>query len=120
MSRVGIAGARGRQRLEAEALHVTCAANIPGIGNDEAPALMQCAERAAFFGDTHDFVLHRMGLHNASNRPAIATWRPPFRGGSIVMKKAKVALNTQTGRIFRHRLVIGLTLHLLCVRATIR
>jgi hypothetical protein len=81
---------------------------------------MQCAERAAFFGDTHDFVLHRMGLHNASNRPAIATWRPPFRGGSIVMKKAKVALNTQTGRIFRHRLVIGLTLHLLCVRATIR
>jgi hypothetical protein len=71
---MGIARTRGRQRLEAEALHVACAADIPGIGNDEATALMQRAERAAFVSNTHDFVLRRMGLHNASNMAAIATW----------------------------------------------
>ena len=45
------AGAGGRQRLEAEALQIARAADVPWIGNDETAALMQRAERAAFVGN---------------------------------------------------------------------
>ena len=49
--RVGVAGTGGRQRLEAEALQIARAADIPRIGNDEAAGLVQLAKRLALFGD---------------------------------------------------------------------
>src|SRR5215510_8439384 len=49
--REGKAGAGRGERLEAERLQVTRAANVPGIGNDEAAALMQLAEGLALVGD---------------------------------------------------------------------
>ncbi len=48
--RMGMTGAGGRQRLEAEALEIARAADIPRIGNDEAAGLVQRAEGLALVG----------------------------------------------------------------------
>ena len=47
---MGVAGAGRRQRLEAEALQIARAADIPRIGNDEAAGLVQFAKRLALVG----------------------------------------------------------------------
>lgn len=49
--RPGEARAGGGERLEAEALQVARAADIPRIGHDEAAGLMEPAKLRAFFGD---------------------------------------------------------------------
>src|SRR6185437_10135125 len=48
--RMRVAGRGRRQRLEAEALQIAGAADIPWVGNDETPALVQFAECLALVG----------------------------------------------------------------------
>jgi hypothetical protein len=50
------------QSLEAEALQIAGATNIPWVRNDEAATLMQCAERAAFVSDTHHIILQKVEM----------------------------------------------------------
>ena len=50
---MGEAGTGRRQRLEAEPLQIASGADVPWIGNDEAAAFVQRAERAAFLGGGH-------------------------------------------------------------------
>ena len=47
---MGVAGAGRRQRLEAEALQIARAADVPRIGDDEAAGLVQFAEGLALVG----------------------------------------------------------------------
>ena len=47
---MGVAGAGGRQRLEAEALEIARAADVPRIGNDEAAGLRAACGTCAFVG----------------------------------------------------------------------
>ncbi len=49
--RPGRARARGGDCLEPEMLEIARGADVPRIGDDEAAARMQCAERATLFGD---------------------------------------------------------------------
>jgi hypothetical protein len=49
--RMGVAGAGRRQRLEAQALQIARAADVPRIGNDEAAGLVQLAEGLALVGN---------------------------------------------------------------------
>src|ERR1700736_2659727 len=51
-------GAGGGERLEAEALQVACASHVPGIGNDEAPCLVQFVKCAALIGNAGSDVGH--------------------------------------------------------------
>src|SRR5205814_2188223 len=60
----GEAGAGGGERREAKLLQVAGAARIPGIGNDEAAALVQLAKRRAFA--FHGGGVRDAGAHDAS------------------------------------------------------
>src|SRR5881227_2366095 len=52
------ARAGGSQRLEAETLQITRGSNIPRIGNEETPGLMQLLEGAPLSGNTRSSFVH--------------------------------------------------------------
>src|SRR5215471_12177394 len=72
-----ITRARRRQRRKAQTLQVARAADVPGIGNDEAAGFVKLAERFAFLsgrGSGHDaLVLGKVILANSSVRSQSAT-----------------------------------------------
>ena len=50
--RMGVTRAGCRERLETQPLQIAGGPDVPRVGDDPAAGLVQCAERAAFFGDT--------------------------------------------------------------------
>src|ERR1700676_3566818 len=56
--RPGKSGAGGGERLEAEPLQIARAADVPGVGNDEASGLVQSVKRAALVGNAGTNVRH--------------------------------------------------------------
>ena len=62
------AGARGRQRLEAELLQVARGTGVPGVGNDEAARLVQPPERAAALGVSRGVGGHGQNLPRRPGR----------------------------------------------------
>src|SRR6202790_3107965 len=56
--RPGKSGAGGGERLEAEPLQIARAADVPGVGNDEASGLVQSVKRAALVGNAGTDVRH--------------------------------------------------------------
>src|SRR5262249_52048336 len=118
--RMRVTRAGCRQRLETQALQIAGCPDVPRVWDDETASLVQCAERAAFFGDTH----------GSDPRDSVEATMPPtlmqlqstlhlllcFPG----LRRAPGAINTRAASIFRHRVVIGMTWHLLFAAAAIR
>jgi hypothetical protein len=108
------------QRLETQPLQIAGSPDVPWVWDDETASLVKCAECAAFFGNSHGAIPEMAWRRdNASNPHAIAI-NLAFVSDSGGLRRATTAINTRAASIFRHRVVIGMTCHLLFAAAAIR
>src|ERR1700719_1942801 len=70
--RPGETRARGRERLESQALQVAGAAHVPRIRNDETPGLVQLSESLPLVGDGKPRLSH--ANLRSPVRPASGPW----------------------------------------------
>src|ERR1700681_2282936 len=101
--RPGKSGAGGGECLEAEPLQVACAADVPGVGNDEASGLVQSVKRAALVGNAGTDVRH---LNSSGEIPivhATENSRTPRLLIRSLAEPTRLTRNTQTGSQRRSR-----------------